>query len=717
MAERLATAPDAAEEAPAPRPGPGAFRRLAELFALTGFAVVQPLLDVTGRAPDFFLYRRANTNEMRLFVLLVVLAPPLLLWSVELVVGVFGKAAARAVHLVLCAGLFAVVVIRLGKLMGLFTGVPLALVAAAAGVGLAVLLARTPAFRQFVRYATPAPLVFALIFTFTAPAGALVRGTEIDRGEGRFVANRPPVVYLFLDEFPLRALLDENGRIDERIYPNFARLQKMSNWYPNATGVTGWTPFAAPAMLRGKFPERAVAASYIEYPENLFTWLSGSYRMRAYETIAEMCPPGMCLGVAAGRATGMRALTRDTVDLTKDIVSPFPSRENVTEQFVENGIERAREQAAGQPTPDAQERFPLAGLNQPERFPPFLDELKPQPEPNLHFMHLLLPHAPWRYLPSGATYERIPTAFPLDRHKEVQGDGKPRQTTPNEPLATVIAKQRLVLQTAYTDNLIGVMLDRMTETGLLDQALLIVTADHGTGIEPNTRSRQMDDTNPADIAWVPLFVKAPGQREGKVDDRNAMHVDLVPTIADVLGSDPPWQMDGQSLLGPPRAEQRKTWFDVPGHPEYIDPARWRDKVGLGYAAEIAQPARGRSPGLFAVGPHGDLVGRKVADLTVGAPSPATANLMDRVDLEVDLGSGQVPAMIYGDLDRPLGSESTWLVASVDGTVAGAIAAVPADGTWRFLGLLDEKAFTKDGPADVALYTVDGTTLHPLKLLP
>ena len=29
---------------------------LLELFALTGLAIAQPLLDVTGKAPDFFLY-------------------------------------------------------------------------------------------------------------------------------------------------------------------------------------------------------------------------------------------------------------------------------------------------------------------------------------------------------------------------------------------------------------------------------------------------------------------------------------------------------------------------------------------------------------------------------------------------------------------------------------------------------------------------------------
>ena len=33
---------------------------LVEVFALSGFAIAQPLLDVTGKSPDFFLFRRAD---------------------------------------------------------------------------------------------------------------------------------------------------------------------------------------------------------------------------------------------------------------------------------------------------------------------------------------------------------------------------------------------------------------------------------------------------------------------------------------------------------------------------------------------------------------------------------------------------------------------------------------------------------------------------------
>ena len=45
---------------------------LLELFALTGLAIAQPLLDVTGKAPDFFLYHRAGRNQILAVIALVV---------------------------------------------------------------------------------------------------------------------------------------------------------------------------------------------------------------------------------------------------------------------------------------------------------------------------------------------------------------------------------------------------------------------------------------------------------------------------------------------------------------------------------------------------------------------------------------------------------------------------------------------------------------------
>ena len=48
---------------------------------------------------------------------------------------------------------------------------------------------------------------------------------------------------------------------------------------------------------------------------------------------------------------------------------------------------------------------------------------------------------------------------------------------------------------------------------------------------------------------MPLFVRSPGQAAGAIDPRRAETIDIVPTVADVLGVSLPagWDLPGSSL--------------------------------------------------------------------------------------------------------------------------------------------------------------------------
>ena len=63
---------------------------LLELFALTGLAIAQPVLDVTGKAPDFFLYHRAGRTQILAVIALIVLAPAAGLWLGEVIAALVG---------------------------------------------------------------------------------------------------------------------------------------------------------------------------------------------------------------------------------------------------------------------------------------------------------------------------------------------------------------------------------------------------------------------------------------------------------------------------------------------------------------------------------------------------------------------------------------------------------------------------------------------------
>ena len=82
---------------------------------LSGFAIAQPLLDVTGKSPDFFLFRRADRLDILALVLGVILLPALLIWAVEVVVGLVSERVRRFLHLAAVFGLFTLLAIQVAK--------------------------------------------------------------------------------------------------------------------------------------------------------------------------------------------------------------------------------------------------------------------------------------------------------------------------------------------------------------------------------------------------------------------------------------------------------------------------------------------------------------------------------------------------------------------------------------------------------------------------
>jgi hypothetical protein len=634
---------------------------LAELFALTGLAIAQPVLDVFGRSPDVFLFRRADRLDILLLVAGVTVLPALCIWVVEVLVGLVSGTVRRHLHLVAITGLFTLLAIEVVKATTDLRGPTLAAIASAGGLLGGALYASLAWPRLWLRFLTPAPLAFALLFVLVSPTSALVLPARApsapDPNEVAASDDRPPVVMILFDEFPLSSLLDGKGRIDRRVYPSFAALADESTWYRNATGVAGYTPWALPAMLTGNYPAEARAPSYTEYPDNLFTLLSRHYDVKAYETISQLCPPRQCASfVGNPDDSGLRAVVGDSARVLQQILQPYDAAFDPA-LFVDQTQPREEPALKSKEAAAARFRFQQVGRNQPARFNDLLDGLRPSDRPGLHFLHLLLPHQPWRYLPSGAEYnfETFGGAF--------RGERLPA------PLVE-LAHQRHLLQVAYTDRLVGQVMGKLKAEGLWDRSLVVMGADHGAGWTPGEHSRALGLRNAPELMWVPQFIKAPGQDDGVVDDRNWEQVDLLPTIADLVGIEVPWKIEGSSQAGrPTRARAEKWWYDVPGRREVRDgPANW--KVVL--AGETDTLVRGSEGvrGLYRFGAAADLVYRDPATVGPIRGAPATAVLDDgRLLQTIEPGSGSVPALVSGRLATPPPPGATVLVA-VNGRIGG-----------------------------------------------
>ena len=153
----------------------GVWWGLLELFALTGLAVAQPLLDVTGKAPDFFLLHRSDRAQILLLVALIVLAPAAGLWAAEVLAWlVAGERVRRLVHLVWVTGLFCLLALEVAKKLTPLRGRRLVLAALVVGLAAGWVYARWAPIRLWLRYLAPAPLVFALVFATLSPTAELI---------------------------------------------------------------------------------------------------------------------------------------------------------------------------------------------------------------------------------------------------------------------------------------------------------------------------------------------------------------------------------------------------------------------------------------------------------------------------------------------------------------------------------------------------------------
>ena len=95
--------------------------------------------------------------------------------------------------------------------------------------------------------------------------------------------------------------------------------------------------------------------------------------------------------------------------------------------------------------------------------------------------------------------------------------------------------QRELLQLQYTDRVLGAIVQRLRNYGIYQKAMVAVVADHGAAFIPGQSRRLLSRGNAGWILRVPLFVKLPDQRHGRIISHPVRTIDLLPTIADVLG--------------------------------------------------------------------------------------------------------------------------------------------------------------------------------------
>ncbi|MYF05905.1 MAG: sulfatase, partial [Holophagales bacterium] len=119
---------------------------------------------------------------------------------------------------------------------------------------------------------------------------------------------------------------------------------------------------------------------------------------------------------------------------------------------------------------------------------------------------------------------------------------------PPEPFRSEYQGRPYDGEVAYTDSLIGEFRAALEERGLFDESVVVLTADHGEGLGDHGESYHgffVYDTT----VHVPLIVRLPGGVEaGRVVGDAVSHVDIAPTLIELLDLERTGTTQGRSLL-------------------------------------------------------------------------------------------------------------------------------------------------------------------------
>ncbi len=116
---------------------------------------------------------------------------------------------------------------------------------------------------------------------------------------------------------------------------------------------------------------------------------------------------------------------------------------------------------------------------------------------------------------------------------------------PPEPFRARYDKRPYDGEVAYVDSALAKLFAYLEENKLSSRTVIVLTGDHGESLGQHgelTHGYLAYNTT----LWVPLIIAAPGLGPGKVDEPVA-HVDIFPTVCDIIGAPRPSFLQGASL--------------------------------------------------------------------------------------------------------------------------------------------------------------------------
>ena len=507
--------------------------------------------------------------------------------------------------------------------------------------------------------------------------------------------------------------MDEKYEIDSARYPNFAALANDSYWFRNATTVSDDTvKGAVPAIVTGLYPDHLRHTMMSGKRNNIFTFFSKSYNFNVFETYTQLCPKDLC-EIRESLNNRMHLLISDLsviyahIILPSDISKGLP---NITQDWKNFHINVNRQEKNKKDSTITSDRWE----DRPAIFRKFIAAIKSSDKPLFAYLHVLLPHIPWTYLPSGERYY-----FDVEGFYGVPGVNS-NEMWGSDPWPVIQGWQRHLIQLEYVDKLMGLLIQKLKDEGMYDRSVIVVTADHGVAFVPDNSRRMLTEENVHEIASIPLFMKAPNQEKRIISDRNVETIDILPTIANMLKTKYPGKMDGASALDESKPERKhKILFkqnrrDISERVTFTEPA-FKGKFDVVDRKVSLFGSGTRNNKLYTFGPYQELIGKGVNNINVSVRNIDTCNVILSTNIaSVDVAKTSSPLTVTGQVQMP-GTEETGnliLAISINDTIS-AVTKAHANSTDSnsFLAFVSEQ-FLQDGSIKIGIYAVQGPTDNP-----
>jgi len=694
-------------------------QRSLHLLTLSSLTVAQPIFDLLSRNDEFFVIRRLDWIDIAALVIGLLVVVPLPFIIIEGLLIRAPRRVQRFMHLLFIWVFMTLIVMLAVKLIENLPATAELVLAALIGAVLAILYARVKTARAFVSMLAIALVAVPMMFVVNPQVVRILRGRPASSLELQQVRTTAPIVFIVFDEFSQTVLLDADLQINRFRFPNLAELADTSTWFQNTIAAAENTANAVPAILSGLTPAAGQVPAAADYPNTLFTAFGGSYDLWVEEPATMLCPAeinrrevieerwldrfGLLLSDV--KVVYLHLLLPKAWSQQLPAISsawsgfglgdgPVPEPTDVGEGAPKRFFERAKQ---------ATRKDRRVSLDR------FVDMASEVSSSELFFLHLMLPHKPWDLLPDGRRYLVGSGPVPgLDR----QGWSSDRYTADQ-------GLQRYLLQTMYIDRAVGRLVTALKDSSRLDDTLLVLVADHGFSFTPGEHQRLVSERNASEILLVPLMIKAPHQSEGRVVRRRVSTLDVLPTVFEVLGEEPPWPMDGVSraAAGWPQAPVR--FFSKERGIVELDPSVLKLRRRF-VNANVRLFGDGSDPDdLYRMGPFPELFGTPIRNLQILDPLNWRLHIEDAdAYRNVRLESSVLPAFFRGTVHLPRSANPGHRMAvAVNGLVVATTFTYDTGGRRQGISAMLPPSALREGENEVEVFKVvrgpGGLALRPV----